>query len=170
MLNLKQILLSVLIISFTSLIIADEQQLTTLSEETTNNKYTLTAITYDNFELRELCLYIDHPNSEKTNISCHPATHNDLDKGIILLELYGYPILKLTSHNFSPYNGGVAVLEYLYNGFLGEKKELNFELTSLNNHWGIYIANGDKIKHAHAISNKFFFFGAIGIKRLEFTI
>ena len=86
--------------------------------------------------------------------------------GIVLLKQSGRDVVKLKSTNFSEYNGGNVVLDYLYNGITGKRKKLEMDLSRDGDTWSLYI-NGKKSEKLHFVKNKKAIVGVVGIKKIE---
>ena len=161
--TMTKIILTVFVMSLYNVAIAATQTLTTIS--VSEEKYTMQLeLVVDNksdikqFKLIEI---VKGKTVEETIYDTDGAK-----EGIILMEQSGREVVKLVSENFSPYNGGNVVLDYLYNGITGKRKSLEMDLSRDGDEWSLYI-NGRKSTTMHFVKNKKALVGVVGIKDIE---
>lgn len=87
-------------------------------------------------------------------------------RGVVVYEKKGREIVKLSSTNFSSYNGGDIELNFLVNGITGKRANKYFDLSRDGDSWSLKV-NRIKIKKMHFVSNKKAFVGTIGIKTIK---
>ena len=161
--TMTKIILTVFVMSLYNVAIAATQTLTTIS--VSEEKYTMQLeLVVDNksdikqFKLIEI---VKGKTVEETIYDTDGAK-----EGIILMEQSGREVVKLVSENFSPYNGGNVVLDYLYDGITGKRKSLEMDLSRDGDEWSLYI-NGRKSTTMHFVKNKKALVGVVGIKDIE---
>lgn len=88
-----------------------------------------------------------------------------MKKGMILEQREKYIIMKLKSNNFDLEQGGVVVVDTLYNAISGERKSYEIQLAQGNSGWTLF-KHGKSIKDITIKTNRVMLIGAVGIKNL----
>lgn len=85
------------------------------------------------------------------------------EPGLILEERKNHVVINLKSPNFAEHNGGHIIVDTLYNGATGTRKEYELELARAGDKWEL-IRNGNPISSMHLKSRKVFPLGVVGIE------
>jgi hypothetical protein len=89
----------------------------------------------------------------------------NVDKGFDLYMKDGRKIVRLLAHNFATHQGGEVVLDYLYSGVTGKRKQMELDLSRHGDKWTL-THKGKNAKRVHFVSNKKFVIGTIGVKEI----
>lgn len=84
------------------------------------------------------------------------------DSGLILKEQDGRIVVRMLSENFAPHNGGHILIDTLYNGVYGTRKEYEYEVTRAGSSWEL-VKDGEPIRNMHLRSKKVLAIGTVGI-------
>jgi hypothetical protein len=99
------------------------------------------------------------------------ATREELSKdrisepGLILEERNKHVVINLKSPNFADHNGGDIIVDTLYNGATGTRKEYELELARAGEKWEL-LRDGLPITSMHLKSRKIFPLGVVGIENV----
>ena len=88
------------------------------------------------------------------------------DSGVIMEERDGYNVLNLKSDNFDHARGGRVVIDSLFSGFTGERREYDLELAKDKTGWKLF-SNKKIVSKFHIIVNRSILLGIIGIKTIN---
>lgn len=86
--------------------------------------------------------------------------------GVILEERDGYNVLNLKSDNFDHYRGGLIIIDTLFSGFTGERREYEVELAKDRTGWKLF-SNKKVVTKFHIKVNRSILLGTVGIKTFE---
>lgn len=92
---------------------------------------------------------------------------NDLKTpdGMILEKRENYNVLNLKSDNYDSHLGGRIVIDTLYNGITGERKNYELDLAKSKDGWKLFKKNA-VVSKFHVKVNKVIIFGTVGIKTI----
>jgi hypothetical protein len=85
--------------------------------------------------------------------------------GMILEQRKERIIAKLVSDNFDPKHGGDIIIDTLYNGASGKRKQYDIQLVHNTKAW-VLTSKGKEVNHMHMKSKKIFLIGTVGIANL----
>lgn len=85
--------------------------------------------------------------------------------GVILEKRDNYNVLNLKSDNFDYDRGGRIIIDTLYNGVTGERRNTDLELAKDSGSWKLF-KNQKAISKFHVKVNKVIIIGTIGIKTI----
>lgn len=84
------------------------------------------------------------------------------EPGLVLEQRKNHVIVNLKSPNFAEHNGGHIIVDTLYNGATGTRKEYELELVRAGDAWEL-TRDGEKIRSMHLKSRSVFPLGTVGI-------
>ena len=105
-------------------------------------------------------------NSTKEGTDIYPVSM--AHSGVVLYRESGRDIVKLSSRNFAPHQGGYVKLDYLYNGITGRRHNVELDLQRDGDTW-LVTYQGRIVQKMHFVKNKKRFVGVVGVKRIEFN-
>ncbi len=124
--------------------------------------------TNDNGDLDTVRLYTTL-DSKVTDDEFYPA-ETAIAEGIVASERDGRKIVVLRPKNFTPTDGGIISLDYLYNGIKGTRKTFDLKLVKVAGKF-VLTAGGTKINHLYFIGNRAAIIGTlIGIKEIRASL
>ncbi len=88
-----------------------------------------------------------------------------MNSGMVLEQRDQHVIMKLKSNNFDVEQGGIIVVDTLYNGATGERRGYEIQLAQDKTGWALF-QKGKMVKEIFIQTNKVVFIGAVGIKNL----
>ncbi len=88
------------------------------------------------------------------------------DSGVVLERQKSRDVIILRGLNYTPEHGGTMVIDYLYNGITGARREFNLDLDKMYDSWKL-MAEGKVINHIHLKSHRKRFIGLVGIAYIE---
>lgn len=149
---------------FTSAIFAQSQiNLATIEFDKTSDMSHMSAVVFVEIDENNTILNFGKRVYENGTLISEGTIEGELNSdGIVIEEIAGQPVAILKSDNFDKIYGGPLVLDYLYNGISGERREFHMSLDIEADVWGLYKEN-KVINRLMFIINKSFF-GNIGIK------
>lgn len=144
--------------------LALEQSLARICNDENKNVYFLIVdTTTDGRMIRSFYKDVYHGGSK---VSREALNHRDLLKGGLILEQRDkYVVLKLLSHNFDEYQGGIISVDTLFNGANGTRKNYEISLVKDKSGW-VLMNQGKTIKEIFIETNKVMLLGSVGIKKL----
>lgn len=90
----------------------------------------------------------------------------DLYKGSVVQVKSNRDVVKIRMNkNFDPTYGGPFVLDYLFSGISGERRDLDLDLRKNGSNWEVTLNNKTTSK-LHVIGNRKIIVGVIGISRI----
>jgi hypothetical protein len=95
----------------------------------------------------------------------HPA-QSAITDGIVASEREGREVVILRPKNFTAAKGGIFVLDFLFSGISGSRKELNLKLSKVAGKFVLSTSEGTRVNHLSFIGNKFLG-KLIGIKEIR---
>ena len=87
-------------------------------------------------------------------------------QGIVLEERDNRIVLALKSLSFNETYGGELIIDTLYNGTLGERKNYDIELVREVDNWSL-LSEGRKVNQLFIETNKLPIIGVVGIKNIQ---
>lgn len=87
-------------------------------------------------------------------------------QGIVLEERDNRIVLALKSLSFNEIYGGELIIDTLYNGTIGERKNYNIELVREDDKWSL-VSEGRKVNQLFIETNKLPIIGVVGIKNIQ---
>lgn len=87
-------------------------------------------------------------------------------EGVVLDQRGDNTVINLKSENFDTKRGGDVVIDTLYNGINGERKEYDVTLAQSKTGWALFSAN-HVVTKLHIEVNKKMFIGSIGVKNIK---
>jgi hypothetical protein len=163
--NMK--MLSLLILALmTSVISANEIELTTISNDENNTIYHFVAV--ENETTGEIQTFFKDNYINGKKVSRTALNYKDLSKssGIILEQRDKYIVLSLKSDNFDLVRGGTIIIDTLYNGASNDRKTYELELAKDKIDWKLFLGN-QKISKLRIEVNKKLVLGVVGVKNIR---
>lgn len=90
-----------------------------------------------------------------------------LSEGVSIAQEQGHHLVKLSSKNFAPHQGGELAVSYLHNGLTGSRRNIVLDLAREGDHWRLFHRQ-EMIQKIHIITKRWFG-RAVGIQRLDFS-
>jgi hypothetical protein len=144
---------------------ANEQVLATIASDENDNTYQLVVDT--NEDDRAIKTFYKDVFINGTKHSREALDSQLLIKnGMVLEQRKKYIVLKLKSDNFDNEQGGIVIVDTLYNGTNGKRKSYEIALTKDQTGW-ILTNHGKTVKDFFIESNRKMLIGVIGIKNLK---
>ena len=104
-------------------------------------------------------------DSKVVSDESHPAERAIAD-GIVASEREGRDVVVLRPKNFDAINGGIFILDFLYSGISGARREVNLKLSKVAGKFVLTTSDGTKVNHLAIIGNRFMG-KLIGIKEIR---
>lgn len=164
--DMKKFILFFMCTSFLSAkLFATEEILATITNDDNNEVYTFVANSDDSSKSLKAFFKDDYINGKKVEREALSTT--DLAKEGVVLDKRGErTVITLKSTNFDYVRGGTIVIDTLYNGVTGERKEYVVELAKDNDDWKLFNGN-IAVSKLHIEVNKKAFIGSIGVKNIR---
>ena len=162
---MKKLFIILITVLLTNLVQAKEYAITATNEE--DKETVAIAINTDvNFDIKDITLDYLRPNQgivrTKTG-TLEQANSN----GILVRKQSGRNVVYLkVGSNFTLYQGGTVVIDYLYNAIKNHRRVMKLDLVRNADSWELEYRKR-KVRKLHFVSNKKPFIGAIGIKRIR---
>jgi hypothetical protein len=83
----------------------------------------------------------------------HPV-ERVMDDGIVASARQGRDIVILKTKNFNPENGGIVVMDFLYNGVTGNRKTYSMKMNKVNGKFVVTTMEGARINRLVFIGNR----------------
>lgn len=91
-----------------------------------------------------------------------------IDEGVVLIEQKGREAVRLEVENFSVKTGGAVVMNYLYNGVTGSRKNYRLSLKKMGSKFTLIEENSQKeVNDFFVFGNKVPVFGLVGIRDIQ---
>lgn len=87
-------------------------------------------------------------------------------EGLVATERMGYEVVVLKFENFDPMKGGTVLVDYLYNGLLGKRREFRLKFVKEGSEFVLKTLEGTKVNRIHFLANKVLR-QMVGIKSVE---
>jgi hypothetical protein len=94
------------------------------------------------------------------------ATNNLGNRGLVLEKRGDQTVINLKSDNFDTQSGGIIIVDTLYNGINGQRKEYDINLAQSKNGWALF-SESKEITKIHLEINKKPFIGSVGVKNIK---
>jgi hypothetical protein len=162
----KLILLSVLLsTAFSANLFAKEETLSITDNDDNNEVYNLVVNVDDNTQTLKQLYKDTYVNGKK--IKRDVLNDQDLKTadGMILERRDKYNVLNLKCDNLDFDRGGHIVIDTLYNGISGERRQVDLELAKDKDSWKLF-KDGKVISKFHVKVNKVIILGTVGIKTI----
>lgn len=160
-----QVLLISIIAFNTSGLLAKEVVLSVTDNDDNNEIYNLVVNSDDQTE-RLIELYKDtYLNGTKIKRDVLDSEDLKTREGMILERRDGYNVLNLKSDNFDFDRGGRVIIDTLYNGIKGERRNYELELAKDSTGWKLFKKDSIVTKF-HIKVNKVIILGTVGIKTI----
>lgn len=88
------------------------------------------------------------------------------DEGLVATERMGYDVVVIKFENFDVMKGGTVLVDYLYNGLLGKRKEFRMKFVKEGSAFVLKSLEGTKVNRIHFLANKILR-QMVGIKSVE---
>lgn len=167
--NLKSLISSTtifsvaMIISIFNVASAAEQALATVSSDDSRTTYKLVV---DSLDGRTIKSFYKDVYEKGTRVRRETLDPNILLKsGMVLEQRDKYVVMKLKSNDFDREQGGIVVVDTLYNGANGERRSYEIQLAQSKTGWSLF-KQGKAIKEIIIQTNRVMLLGAVGIKNL----
>jgi hypothetical protein len=144
---------------------AKEETLATITNDDNKEVFTFIAVTDDNSNVITSFFkdeYVDGVKITRENLAIS-ALSND---GLALDKRDDLTVINLKSDNFDTGLGGVIVVDTLYNGINGQRKEYEINLAQSKDGWQLYDENRP-ITKIHLEVNKKLLIGTVGVKNIK---
>lgn len=142
---------------------ADEKALATVSRDDSKTVYKLVVESKDGRSIRVFYKDVYEQGKKIRRDLLDPA---DLMKtGMILEQRDSHIVMKLKSNDFDKEQGGVVVVDTLYNGATGERRSYEVQLAQDKAGWTLF-KQGKAINEIMIQTNRVMVLGAVGIKNL----
>lgn len=163
---MKKFILFLICTSFISTkLFAKEEVLATITNDENKEIFTFVANTDDSTKSLKTFFKDDYVNGKKVEREVLPTQELTTD-GVILDKRGDHTVINLKSSNFDYVRGGTVIIDTLYNGVTGERKEYEIELAKDGNGWKLW--NGkNAISKLHIEVNKKVFIGTVGVKNIR---
>ena len=142
-----------------------ENILATISSDENNQVFTFIVETDDSTNAISSFYkdnYIDGKRVKRDQLSADKLTQ----EGVVLDQRGNNTVIDLKSDNYDSQTGGDVVIDTLYNGINGERKQYNLSLAQSKDGWALF--NDQKIITKLKIEvNKKPFIGSIGVKNIQ---
>jgi hypothetical protein len=164
---LKKILLPATLSFIFSLNVFSSELLCTISSDIDSN---IAKLTYDLDQDTNQITHMFQETYENGKLTAKEEMNVDqlVHGGIILLKKDKTIVVKISSDNFSTDAGGVMVLDTLYSGISGERRQYEIDLSKTNTSWAL---SNNKIDFTNMkfIAKRSKLLGVIGIDRINFS-
>lgn len=142
---------------------AAEQILATITTDVSNDRYQLTVETSDDGQILEAFMFDEYPRNG-TNKNALPIAQF-ITEGIKLPQNSKFNFAKISGQNFDHEQGGMIIIDTLYNFITGKRKSYELHLAKDKNGWKLYD-KANQISRIIAHANKAPLIGIIGAKEL----
>jgi hypothetical protein len=88
-----------------------------------------------------------------------------LNTGMVLEQRDSHVVMRLKSLNFDNEQGGIVVVDTLFNGVTGERKGYEIQIAKSLNGWSLF-SHGKSINNIQIQTNRVMLIGEVGIKNL----
>ncbi len=167
--NLKSVISTTAFFSLTLVITifnvarASEQVVANITKDSGNTSYKLVIDSNDGRGIKTF--YKDvYENGKKISREALDAQVM-IKTGMILEQREKYVIMKLKSNNFDLEQGGIVIVDTLYNGANGERKSYEIQIAQSKSGWSLFKA-GKAISQIQIQTNRVMILGEVGIKNL----
>jgi hypothetical protein len=144
---------------------AKEDILAVISNDENKQISNFIAVTDDSTNIIKAFFKDDYIDGKKVSRESLPAVELQKD-GIILDKRGDHTVINLKSDNFDEHRGGMIVIDTLFNGINGERKEYDIKLAQSESGWKLF--NEDKVvSKLHVEVNKKMFLGSVGVKNIK---
>lgn len=167
--NLKSIISSTAIftvaimISIFNVAKAEEKALATVSSDDSKTTYKLVVDSSDGRTIRAFYKDVYEKGAKIRRDLLDPAVI--MKSGMILEQRDKHVVMKLKSSDFDRDQGGVVIVDTLYNGATGERRSYEVQLAQDKAGWTLF-KQGKSIKEIMIQTNRVMVIGAVGIKNL----
>ena len=155
-------LISVLNVAHSNELIKETEIATVLNDET-KTVYKLVLADHDDRKIVNVYKDVYEFGKKVRRDAMNPKIISE--KGMVLEERKSHIVLQLMSQNLDLEQGGLLIVDTLFNGMTGERRNYEVQLAKDNNGWKLF-KNGKAIKEIFIQTNKSRFFGSIGIKNV----
>lgn len=146
-------------------LLAKEQVLATITNDENKEVFLFVANTDDTTQTLKAFYKDDYLNGKKTEREVLP-TKELTQEGVVLDKRGDHNVISLKSDNFDFSRGGTVVIDTLFNGVTGERKEYELELAKDKNGWKLFNKRAS-ISKLHIEVNKKAIIGTIGVKNIR---
>lgn len=151
--------------TFSGTVLAKEEVLATITSDENQEVFTFVANTDDTTQTLKAFFKDDYMNGKKTEREVLP-TKELTREGVVLDKRGDHTVISLKSHNFDYARGGTVVIDTLYNGVTGERKEYEVELAKDKSGWKLFAGRA-AISRLHIEVNKKALIGTVGVKNIR---
>ncbi len=146
-------------------VFAKEEVLATITNDENREIFKFVANTDDSTQSLKAFFKDDYLNGQKTEREVLP-TKELTRQGVVLDKRGDHTVITLKSHNFDFARGGTVVIDTLFNGVTGERREYEVELAKDKNGWKLF--NGRiAVSKLHIEVNKKALIGTVGVKNIR---
>ncbi len=142
---------------------AEEQTIAVITTDVNNDSYQLIVDTSDDGQKLEAFKFDEYPKTETTK-DFLPIT-NFINEGLRLPKNSRYNFASINSRNFDSEQGGIIIIDTLYNFITGKRKSYELHLAKDKSGWKLYD-KGQVITRIFAYANRAPIIGVIGAKKL----
>jgi hypothetical protein len=91
-----------------------------------------------------------------------PIAAISMRSGLVLNEKEGRVVVRMTSENFESHNGGHVLIDTLYNGVTGSRRNYEYEVVRAGQTWEL-VQDGRPVRSIHLRSKRVLAIGTVGI-------
>lgn len=167
--NLKSIISTAALFSMTLIITifnvakASEQVVANITTDASSTSYKLVIDAQDGRSIKTFYKDI-YENGRKISREILDANVM-LKSGMILEQRDKYVVMKLKSNNFDLDQGGIVLVDTLYNGATGERRVYEIQIAQSTSGWSLF-KESKIIKQIQIQTNRVMLLGEVGIKNL----
>ena len=144
---------------------AKEEILSVTDNDDNNEVYNLLINTNENTDSIKSLYKDTYVNGKKIRRDEFNPTDLKSSSGVILERRDRYNVLNLKSDNLDYDRGGRIIIDMLYNGITGERRNVDLELAKDQSGWKLFKGN-TIISKFHVRVNKVILVGTVGIKMI----
>lgn len=152
-----------MIISVLNVAKATEQTVATVFNDESSTTYKLVVDAQDGRTMKNFYKDVYEKGKKIRREALNPEVI--VDKGMILEQRDKHIIMKLKSNNFDMDQGGIVVVDTLFNGATGERRDYEIQLAQDKTGWALF-QRGKLVKEIYIQTNKVMLIGSVGIKNL----
>lgn len=162
----KILLFLALFCAFSFCAFADHEEVISTTDNDDNKEIYQLVVKVDDMTLRLLEIYKDtYVSGSKIKRDILNQEDMKTPEGMILEKRGNFNVLNLKSDNFDNDRGGHIVIDTLYNGITGERRNYDVDLARNKTGWGLF-SGPRPISKFHVYVNKVVIFGKVGVKTI----
>ncbi|MBT3585734.1 MAG: hypothetical protein HN509_12590 [Halobacteriovoraceae bacterium] len=167
---MKRLLLTTLTLALFNTLMASETRLATVRNNDPSDTYTYVLMLETDQNQNIIRLHKDAMIAgENTIVERKTFEISKVAQGFVIDHRKGRDIIKLSSQNFAPHNGGHLKVSYLYSGISGKYRSKTIELVYNQDTWELVSEEQERINSMYFEVRKKPIIGIIGIKNVYFN-